>query len=191
MWLDSTPIEDTLQALHELVQQGKVRFVGCSNFSSYQLQRAVTYARARQLSPFVSLQVRYSLLARQLEWDLRPLCRDEGVSLLCYSPLANGWLSGKINRDDHHALQDAASRVGWGHSLPKGAIRSGSTPHLTLHSTAYPHLCSSYPALLLLTTRRCGCPFLVVDRAAAEVRWSWRVSRRGEWWMRSRPSPVS
>ena len=94
----STPIEDTLEALDSLVRQGKVRFVGCSNFSGAQIVEARAAAQARGLCAFVTAQNPYSLLDRAIEDDVTAACETAGMGILPYYPLANGLLSGKYRR---------------------------------------------------------------------------------------------
>jgi aryl-alcohol dehydrogenase-like predicted oxidoreductase len=94
-----TNIEDTLRALDDLVSQGKVRYIGCSNLAAWQLMKALAISRAEGLQRFKSTQSYYSLVGRQLEWDTIPLVQDQGLGLLVWSPLAGGFLSGKFTRD--------------------------------------------------------------------------------------------
>jgi aryl-alcohol dehydrogenase-like predicted oxidoreductase len=95
----STPIEETMGALDDLVQQGKVRAIGCSNFSAAELTAAQDAAMCATLTPFVSCQDEYSLLARGIERELIPAMEQRGMSLLPYFPLASGLLTGKYHRD--------------------------------------------------------------------------------------------
>jgi aryl-alcohol dehydrogenase-like predicted oxidoreductase len=90
-----TPIEETLGALDELVREGKVRFVGSSNFSAAQVAEAQNVASEGNLQRFVTAQNRYSLLDREAEEELIPACEEQGVSVLPYYPLASGLLTGK------------------------------------------------------------------------------------------------
>jgi aryl-alcohol dehydrogenase-like predicted oxidoreductase len=96
----TTPIEETLGALDELVREGKVRFIGCSNFDAGQLRDAAAAAEANGLSAFASLQNEYSLLVRDIEADVVPECERLGVSVLPYFPLASGLLTGKYRRGE-------------------------------------------------------------------------------------------
>jgi aryl-alcohol dehydrogenase-like predicted oxidoreductase len=94
----ATPIEETLRALDELVRQGKVRHIGCSNFSAAQLNAAQASAKEHGLAAFVSCQDQYSLLARRIERELIPAIEAHGLGLLPYFPLASGLLTGKYKR---------------------------------------------------------------------------------------------
>ena len=93
----ATPIDETLSALDDLVQ-GKVRYIGCSNFLTYQLVRAVGRSETLRLARFDSMQPRYNLLFRQFEREMLPFCLEEGVGVIPYNPIAGGLLSGKHNR---------------------------------------------------------------------------------------------
>ncbi|MFD5702256.1 aldo/keto reductase [Streptomyces lasiicapitis] len=98
VWDVRTPLEETLSTLDGLVRAGKVRYLGTSNVSPAQLQKALDLARSRGWEPYVCLQPRYNLLAREAEWELLPLSAAEGVGVIPYSPLQAGWLSGKFRR---------------------------------------------------------------------------------------------
>jgi 1-deoxyxylulose-5-phosphate synthase len=93
-----TPIEETLGALDDLVRLGKVRYIGCSNFLTYQLVRAIGRSETRGFARFDSVQPRYNLLFRQIEREMLPFCGEDGVGVIPYNPLAGGLLSGKHNR---------------------------------------------------------------------------------------------
>lgn len=93
-----TPIEETLGALHALVTAGKVRYIGCSNFSPEQLLQADADARAMGVTRFVALQDKYNLIERDAESALFPLCRDLNIGFVPYFPLASGLLTGKYTR---------------------------------------------------------------------------------------------
>jgi aryl-alcohol dehydrogenase-like predicted oxidoreductase len=95
-----TPIEETLGALNELVEQGKVRHVGSSNFTAAQVEEAERVAREHGFTRFVSAQNRYSLLERDAEAELLPTCRRLGIGVLPYFPLASGLLTGKYRRGE-------------------------------------------------------------------------------------------
>jgi aryl-alcohol dehydrogenase-like predicted oxidoreductase len=94
-----TPLEETLRTLDGFVQAGKIRYYGLSNFTGWQLTKAVHTARALGLRQPVTLQPQYSLIVREIEWEVVPAALDAGVGLLPWSPLGGGWLSGKYQRD--------------------------------------------------------------------------------------------
>ncbi|HWG00289.1 MAG TPA: aldo/keto reductase [Trebonia sp.] len=91
----STPIDETLGALDDLVHSGKVRYIGCSNFLTYRLVRAIGRSETLGLVRFDSVQPRYNLLFRQIEREMLPFCEEEGVGVIPYNPIAGGLLSGK------------------------------------------------------------------------------------------------
>jgi aryl-alcohol dehydrogenase-like predicted oxidoreductase len=103
-----TPLEETLEALDTLVRQGKVRYVGCSNFTGWQLMKAMSICREQGFHRFVSLQALYSLVSRDLELELVPSCLDQGVGILVWGPLAGGFLTGKYRP---HAPWPADTRL--------------------------------------------------------------------------------
>jgi aryl-alcohol dehydrogenase-like predicted oxidoreductase len=93
-----TPLDETLRALDDLVRAGKVRYLGASNYAPSYLMRAAMMSTQHCWARFDCLQAEYSLLVRSTEWELLPLCRAEGIGVICWSPLAGGWLSGKYRR---------------------------------------------------------------------------------------------
>jgi len=95
-----TPIEETLRALDDLVRQGKVRYIGCSNWQAWKLAKALCISQFKDLARFDTLQAYYSLAGRDLERELAPLLESEKVGLLVWSPLAGGLLSGKYSREN-------------------------------------------------------------------------------------------
>jgi aryl-alcohol dehydrogenase-like predicted oxidoreductase len=107
-----TPIDETLRFLDDAVAAGKVHYVGLSNFTAWQLQRAVDLTEFRGWVPPVTLQPQYNLLAREIEWEIVPACLANGLGLLPWSPLGGGWLTGKYRRDER----------------PTGATRLGEDP---------------------------------------------------------------
>ena len=94
-----TPIDQTLRALEDIVRSGRARYVGCSNFLAYQVARAIGRSEALGIVRFDSVQPRYNLLFRETERELLPLCREEGVGVIPYNPLAGGLLTGKHQRE--------------------------------------------------------------------------------------------
>jgi 1-deoxyxylulose-5-phosphate synthase len=94
----ATPIDETLGALDDIVHAGKVRYIGCSNFLTYQLVRAIGRSETLRLARFDSVQPRYNLLFRQIEREMLPFCHEDGVGVIPYNPIAGGLLSGKHSR---------------------------------------------------------------------------------------------
>jgi aryl-alcohol dehydrogenase-like predicted oxidoreductase len=95
-----TPLEETLSTLDDMVRSGKVRYVGLSNFTGWQIQKTVTLAREHGWAAPVTLQPQYNLLVRELEWEIVPSCLDAGLGMLPWSPLGGGWLTGKYTADE-------------------------------------------------------------------------------------------
>jgi len=108
-WDPLTPIEETLAALDDAVHQGKVRYIGASNLAAWHLMKALGISARERLAKFVSVQAYYSLAGRGVEDELAPAMMDQGLGMLCWSPLAGGLLSGKFSR---------------GHRNPEGSRRS-------------------------------------------------------------------
>ncbi|HEY0451826.1 aldo/keto reductase [Actinophytocola sp.] len=109
-WDPLTPIEETLAFFDDAVRTGKIRYAGVSNFLGWQLQKAALLAG--DAAPIVTLQPQYSLLVRDIEFELVDVCRNEGIGMLPWSPLGGGWLTGKYTRDQ----------------APTGATRLGENP---------------------------------------------------------------
>lgn len=107
-----TPIEESLAALDDLVRTGKVRYVGCSNYSGWHLMKSLCVSERRGYARFVSQQVYYSLVGRDLEFELVPLSLDQGVGIVVWSPLAGGFLSGKYRRGREEPSNTRRSNVG-------------------------------------------------------------------------------
>jgi aryl-alcohol dehydrogenase-like predicted oxidoreductase len=107
-----TPLEETLRTLDGFIRAGKIGYYGLSNFTGWQLTKAVHLAQRLGLAAPVTLQPQYSLLVREIEWEIVPAALDAGLGLLPWSPLGGGWLSGKYRRDE----------------APTGATRLGEDP---------------------------------------------------------------
>ena len=116
-WDPGTPLDETLGTLNSLVQAGKVRYIGISNYKAYQIQKAIDLSRQQGWEAFVSLQPLYNLLDRALEWEIVELCMAEGLGIIPWSPLRGGWLSGKYRRGMELPPDDtriaAATKHGW------------------------------------------------------------------------------
>ena len=119
-WDPATSLEQTLSTLDSLVRSGKVRAIGASNFTGWQLQKAIDISRARGWEPFTCLQPLYNLLDRETEWELLPVCRNEGLGVIPWSPLRGGWLSGSIRRGmeapPRGSRVEQAEKLGWSES---------------------------------------------------------------------------
>jgi aryl-alcohol dehydrogenase-like predicted oxidoreductase len=111
-WDPVTPVEETLGFFDDAIRAGKVRYAGLSNFTGWQVQKAVDVAERRHLPRPVTLQPQYNLLVREIEWEIVPACLENGLGLLPWSPLGGGWLTGKYTRDQR----------------PSGATRLGEDP---------------------------------------------------------------
>jgi len=98
-WEGRTPLEEMLEALTTLVQQGKIRYAGCSNFSGWHIMKSLGISNERNLTRFIAQQIHYTLEAREAEYELLPIAVDQGVGATIWSPLAGGLLSGKYTRD--------------------------------------------------------------------------------------------
>jgi aryl-alcohol dehydrogenase-like predicted oxidoreductase len=103
-WDASTPIEETVSTLDDLVHEGKIRYAGASNYTAWQLAKSLGLAALRGWQPFASLQPEYSLITRDIERELLPLCREEGMAVLPWSPLAGGVLTGKYREGEDFPL---------------------------------------------------------------------------------------
>lgn len=99
-WDAHTPAEETLRALDDLVRQGKVRYIGCSNFAAWQIVESIWIAKQANLTPYISVQPVYNLFTRHVERELIPACQQYGVGIIPYIPLAGGLLTGKYRRGE-------------------------------------------------------------------------------------------
>jgi len=119
-WDNRTPLEETLSTLDQLVKSGKVRYIGASNFTGWQLQKAIDLCRQMGWEAFTCLQAQYNLLVRTMEWELTDVCVNEGLGVIPWSPLRGGWLSGRYRRGmaapPAESRVEAASKMGWGES---------------------------------------------------------------------------
>jgi len=117
MWDPGAPLEETLAALNQLVQSGRVRYLGASNYAGWQLQKAIDLSRHMGWEPLACLQPLYNLLDRSIEWEILPVCEAEGVGVIPWSPLRGGWLSGKYRRGmtapPENTRVEEAGKQGW------------------------------------------------------------------------------
>ncbi|MCJ7702441.1 MAG: aldo/keto reductase [Anaerolineales bacterium] len=116
-WDPDTPLDETLSTLNDLVKSGKVRYIGCSNFQGWHLQKAIDISKQNGWEPFTCLQPLYNLLDRVIEWELIPICQNEGLGIIPWSPLRGGWLSGKYKRGMQGPQEGSrvhtAGKLGW------------------------------------------------------------------------------
>ncbi len=153
-WDDQTPLEETLAGLTTLVEQDKVRFVGCSNWQAWQLAKGLLQAKSHGWACMQSVQPAYNLVQREIEPDLLPLCCDQEIGVLTYSPLAAGFLSGKYRRDQE---------------VPKGTRFDVIPGHQPIYFTN-----EGFAVLerLELAAEKSG-------RSMVEIALSWALSRQG------------
>ena len=123
-WDEATPIRETLETLDWLVQQGKVRYVGCSNMTGWQLQLAAMEGERPGMGSYVCLQQQYNLLSREVEWEVTTVAERRKIAFLPWSPLKGGWLSGKMKRDSEGAPE--GSRV---QAQTKDGVKNQSAPN--------------------------------------------------------------
>jgi aryl-alcohol dehydrogenase-like predicted oxidoreductase len=120
LWDDTTPVEEVLRGMDDLVRQGKVLYVGVSDIPAWQVSRMQAIADLRGYAPIIALQSEYNLIERTPERDLVPMAREMGVGFIPWSPLANGVLAGKYKREDLGSKSDHASVVGTRKSVASG-----------------------------------------------------------------------
>jgi len=110
-WDGLTPLEEMLSALDTLVRQGKIRYIGCSNYSGWHIMKALHVAELKNYPRFVTQQIHYTLEAREAEYELLPISVDQGLGVMVWSPLAAGLLSGAFGRD--RAPEGSRQAAGW------------------------------------------------------------------------------
>jgi aryl-alcohol dehydrogenase-like predicted oxidoreductase len=118
-WNEATPIEETLRALDDLVRHGDVRYVGCSNFTAWQIVESMWVGRTEHLNPLISAQHQYNLLNRSIERDVVPVCRRYGLGIIPFFPLASGFLTGKYRRGE---APPPGTRFGGGDRMASRAL---------------------------------------------------------------------
>ena len=123
-----TPLEETLGALTDLVRQGKVRYIGCSNLAAWQIMKALGISAREHLEKFVTLQAYYSLAGRELEREIVPMLLDQKIGLLVWSPLAGGFLVGQVH---------ARRRVGGGFAAQQIRVSAGESGENLRHHRSH------------------------------------------------------
>lgn len=155
-WDPRTPLEETLSTLDDLVHEGKVRYVGASNFAGWHLAKALGLAALHGWEPFVSLQPEYSLITRDLERELLPLCQEEGLAVLPWSPLGGGILTGKYAK---------------GADMPSGTRGAETENPITFTYRLDDRAWTIVEAVQKVAVE--------TDRSAAQVALNWVANRRG------------
>ena len=153
-----TPFEETLSTLDDLVREGKVRYVGASNYAGWQLAKALGLCAQHGWEPFATLQQQYNLLAREIEREQLPLCRHDGVGLLVFSPLAGGILTGKYRA---------------GNEAPSGTRGADATPAST---TVKAHLAAGGRTAVVDAVAKVAAD---LGKTPAQVALSWVLGRDG------------
>lgn len=118
-WDASTPLDETLRAFDDLVRAGKVRYLGASNYTPAQLTKALMLSQIHNWARFDCLQPEYSLLVRSPEWELLPVCEENGIGVIPWSPLAGGWLTGKYRRNQPPPPDSRVGRADRWDDLPE------------------------------------------------------------------------
>jgi aryl-alcohol dehydrogenase-like predicted oxidoreductase len=162
-----TPIEETVEALEHLVRQGKVRYVGFSNWSAWMAAKAVGIQRANGWSPFRAAEMYYSLVGRDLEHEVQPFCADAGIGVMVWSPLAGGFLSGKYTREKPKG--DSGDRLGGFDFLPYDRERGYALIELMQSIGAQRGASPAQVAIAWLLTRKAVASVLVGASSAKQL----------------------
>ncbi|MCX7572351.1 aldo/keto reductase [Tumebacillus sp. DT12] len=127
----TTPLDETMRALDDLVRQGKVRYIGCSNFDAWRIVESLWISDKMNLERFVTNQPSYSLLDRHIEQEIRPVSERYGLATLCYSPLGGGWLTGKYNNVAAMPEGSRGEQHGWDFTTPENQDKLRKVERLT------------------------------------------------------------
>jgi aryl-alcohol dehydrogenase-like predicted oxidoreductase len=165
-WDGETPVEETLEALDTLVRAGKVRYVGCSNFSGWQTAKSLVTADRLGYQRYVTSQIHYSLQARDAEYELLPAAIDQGLGVLVWSPLAAGLLSGKFRRG-HERPNGARQTSGW-HEPPVRDQAQLDVVVEALVEIGHDHGVSAAPVALAWLLTRPGVASVVIGARTTE-----------------------
>ena len=166
-WDGLTPLEETMQALDALVRSGKVRYLGVSNFSGWQLTKALWVADVHGYQPFVSNQIYYSLESRDAEYELVPLSLDQGLGIMVWSPLAGGLLSGKYRRGQQPA--DGRHLTEWSEPPVRDENKLYDTIEAVVEIAAAHHASSAQVSLAYLLGKPGVCSVIIGARKKEQL----------------------
>jgi aryl-alcohol dehydrogenase-like predicted oxidoreductase len=165
-WDGTTPLEETMAALDTLVTQGKVRYIGCSNYSGWHIMKALGISERAGYPRFVTQQIHYTLEAREAEYELLPISVDQGLGVLVWSPLAGGLLSGKYHRDQATARQLA----GWSEPPIRDADRLWAIVDVLAEIAGARGISAAQVALAWLLGRPAVSSLVIGGRTEAQFR---------------------
>lgn len=167
-WDGQTPLEETLGALQTLIAQGKIRYVGCSNYAGWHVMKALAKSEASLLPRFISQQIHYSLESRDAEYELIPISIDQGLGILVWSPLAGGLLSGK-HRRNQGAPTGTRQLAGWTEPPIRNEERLWSIIDVLVHIADARGVSGAQVALAWLLGRQAVTSVIIGGRNEAQI----------------------
>ncbi|AFL52919.1 aryl-alcohol dehydrogenase-like predicted oxidoreductase [Sinorhizobium fredii] len=167
-WDGQTPLEETMEALDALVRQGKVRYIGCSNYSGWHIMKALGISALEHRQRFVSQQIHYTLEAREAEYELVPIAIDQGLGILVWSPLAGGLLSGKHRRGQ--APEGTRQFAGWNEPPIRDEERLWKIVDMLVAIAAERSVSPAQVALAWLIGRKAVTSVIIGGRTEAQFR---------------------
>ncbi|WP_085034172.1 aldo/keto reductase [Ensifer aridi] len=167
-WDGQTPLEETMEALDTLVGQGKVRYIGCSNYSGWHIMKALGISAQEHRQRFVSQQIHYTLEAREAEYELIPISIDQGLGILVWSPLAGGLLSGKHRRGQ--APEGTRQLAGWNEPPIRDEERLWKIVDMLVAIAGERNVSAAQVALAWLIGRKAVTSVIIGGRTEAQFR---------------------
>ncbi|MBP2237029.1 aryl-alcohol dehydrogenase-like predicted oxidoreductase [Sinorhizobium kostiense] len=167
-WDGQTPLEETMEALDTLVRQGKVRYIGCSNYSGWHIMKALGISALEHRQRFVSQQIHYTLEAREAEYELIPISIDQGLGILVWSPLAGGLLSGKHRRGV--TPEGTRQLAGWNEPPIRDEERLWKIVDMLVTIAAERNVSAAQVALAWLIGRKAVTSVVIGGRTEAQFR---------------------
>jgi aryl-alcohol dehydrogenase-like predicted oxidoreductase len=167
-WDGQTPLEETMEALDTLVCQGKVRYLGCSNYSGWHIMKALGISALEHRQRFVSQQIHYTLEAREAEYELVPIAIDQGLGILVWSPLAGGLLSGKHRRGQ--SPEGTRQFAGWNEPPIRDEERLWKIVDMLVAIAAERNVSPAQVALAWLIGRKAVTSVIIGGRTEAQFR---------------------